>query len=153
MNARKSWKSIGPNARRKPPNQVSQNICKTKLKQHMLPFLTLPQHQNYQYPSGFVSFFENIVFANASPFPAARNQVRCTVLRHRPNVVKKQWFRLIPGVLACLPRGQDASITQDVCEKLHAACKESLRVIIRAPRFLLYAECFLSIFGFLFQKP
>ena len=54
-------------------NQDRSNIFKTKLKSTKATFVAPQTHQNHQNHAGFITCFENQVFAKFVPFPAIRN--------------------------------------------------------------------------------
>ena len=88
MNTPKSTKmtrnKLTPNA----PNQDRSNIFRTKLKSTNATFLAPQTHQNHKNHTGFIAFFENLVFAKLVPFPAVPNGSRNQIFRRRSKHIK-----------------------------------------------------------------
>ena len=78
-------------------HQDRSNIFKTKLKQTQPTFLAPRTHQQHQNHTGFITFFDNLVFVTIWPFPATRNPPRERFSRRRSNVIKIMvWTKIRP---------------------------------------------------------
>ncbi len=75
---------LAPNAK----NQDRSNIFKTMLKSTKATFLAPQTHQTHKNHIGFISFFENQVFAKLVPFPAVPNGSRNPIFRRRSKPIK-----------------------------------------------------------------
>ena len=97
LNTLKSTKMTRTKLAQHAKNQDRSNIFKTKLKQTQPTFLAPRTHQQHQNHTGFITFFDNLVFVTIWPFPATRNPPRERFSRRRSNVIKIMvWTKIRP---------------------------------------------------------
>ena len=97
LNTLKSTKMTRTKWAQHAQNQDRSNTFQTKLTQTQPSFLAPRTHQTHQNHSGFITFFDNLVFVTIWPFPATRNPSRERFSRRRSNVIQiLVWTKIRP---------------------------------------------------------